>query len=255
MSTSDFMPMLPHKRQRNLQLLPELSARENLSRMLTAAVGDWDLPRLPALLAKFHHDKEIVKDLIWDHYLASYENFMRHKVMEHTYSRAVSFYLNVRSSVMSAWTHVRDRYWRLDGERFKSTSIDKPVDDAVFGDFLSSHEPILYLEHNRKQRKPMAEHRAWHRAQLLKDWYGDYLLECQELGVTPVKFERYVQLNKGADYESCFVDLALQCKSFSQMQKKREKIERELRTRQIDAEREGRDIPDYLSLLDKEDSL
>ena len=246
------MPMLPRKRQRDLQLLPELSARENLSRMLVAAVGDWDLPRLPALMGKFR-DTELVKDIIWDHYLHAFQNFITHKVMEHKYDKRYSFYLNVRSSVMGTWTHIRNKYWRLDEEKFAATSIHKPVDDSEYGDFLASHEPILYLPQCRKDRKPMEEHRAWHRSQLLKEWYEDYLLECKELGVTPVKFERYVQINKGNDYESCFVDLALQCKSFAQLQKKREKLERELRRRQLDAERESRGVHGYMPLLYPQD--
>jgi hypothetical protein len=248
--------MLPHKRQRNLQLLPGLSAREHLSRMLTAAVADWDLPRLPALLAKFHHDKEIVKDLIWDHYLAAYENFMRHKVAGRKYNRAYSFFLNTLSSVMSTWPHVRNRYWRLDEERFRSTSIDKPVDDAVYGDFLGVHEPLLYLSPGKGySRKPSSEHKAWARANRLRDAYPDYLMECEELGVTPVSFERYVEVNRGDDYEGAFVELALKCGSFAELTRRRGNIERRLRRAQLDAEREGRDIPDYLSLLDKEDTL
>lgn len=247
------MPMLPRKRQRDLQLLPELSARENLSRMLVAAVGDWDLPRLPALMGKFR-DSELVKDLIWDHYLHAYQNFITHKVMEHKYDKRWSFYLNVRSSVMGSWTHIRNKYWRLDDEKFASTSIHKPVDDAEYGDFLASHEPILYRSHNdRYVHQPIEMHRAWHRSQLLKEWYEDYLLECKELEVTPVKFERYVQLNKGEDYESCFVDLALKCDSCNQLEKKRISIERKLRRRQIHAEREGRSVLSYSALLYPQD--
>jgi hypothetical protein len=244
--------MLPRKRQRNMQLLPELSARENLSRMLVAAVGDWDLPRLPALMGKFR-DTEVVKDLIWDHYLHAYQNFMAHKVMEHKYNRRFSFYLNVRSSVMGSWTHIRDKYWRLDDEKFASTSVHAPVDDAEYGDFLASHEPLLYRSHGEYKHIPLEEHKAWHRAQLLKEWYQDYLLECKELEVTPVKFERYVQLNRGDDYEACFVELALKCSNFSQLQKRRETLERKIRRRQIHAERESRGVPSYISLLYPQD--
>lgn len=241
------MPMLPSRRVRNMQLLPELTAQENLARMMAAAIGDWDLPRLPALMSKFR-DSEIVRDLIWDHFAAAWRNFIVCKVKLHRYNRNFNFFQNVLSSVKSTWSNIKEVYWREDTRRHQSTSMDFSVsEDATFGDLLKNGDARLYLPDVNKERLPFDKLTPYMRAERLRDDYKDYLLECQELGVKPVSFERYQDLNRGEGLEGLLTGLAVRCSSAQFFQTKKKKLMKILRKeRTYDDPEDGglfRDLP------------
>lgn len=241
------MPMLPSRRVRNMQLLPELTAQENLARMMAAAVADWDLPRLPALMSKFR-DSEIVRDLIWDHFAAAWRNFILHKVKGHRYNRQFNFFQNVLSSVKGTWSHIKEVYWRDDTRRHQSASMDFSVsEDATFGDLLKNGDAKLYLPDVNKERLPFDKLTPYMRAERLRDDYKDYLLECKELEVTPVTFERYQDLNRGEGLEGLLTGLAVRCSSAQFFQTKKKKLMKILRKeRTYDDPEDGglfRDLP------------
>lgn len=188
----------------HFRLLPELTPRENLFRLLSIQRSVW--------LCKYHiwakskHEMEILET---DELIAIY-NHLRNKVLTHTYRKDLSLYQNcygsawaVTSSVITCWSRRHNREKDV-------VSLDVPGDRENWADSFATHEvPHLLTDGetrelaNWRHRKPRAtmDPRA-RRAIEAKEYkdavtyaYDDYLAECEVLGVEPVDRVEYLTRN------------------------------------------------------------
>lgn len=186
------------------RLLPELSPRENLFRLLSIQRSVW--------LCKYHiwakskHEMELLET---DELLAIY-NHLRNKVLTHTYRKDLSLYQNcygsawaVTSSVITTWKR------RLDREQ-GVVSLDVQGDREGWADSFAMNEvPRLLTDGetrelaNARRKKPRVTMNPRARKALeLREYndavayaYDDYVAECEMLGVTPIGRDEYLGKN------------------------------------------------------------
>lgn len=185
---------------------PNKSPTENIWWFVEVCCGIW--------LRKYRiysYDKGAIEDLEQSCRLNCYFRLRKH-VLEGTYRRDLSFYLNVRGA---AFGSVPDtiRCWKLryidipnkliamdtpiDGPTVKSeelTIADTLASDKITKLCLSTDKTIHYHAQHWTDLKRQYDKCAWLKRDT-GEQYAKYCEDCEELGVAPVSYETYIANN------------------------------------------------------------
>lgn len=180
-------------------LNPNESARENLWRAVQAAC------RVVCVRYKFYGlIGDSRRELLDEMELASYVHFMRIKVNAHGYRRVsddgkkLSFFDNVLSSVWATSSAVVERYIKkVVNTRANTLNIDAPMTNRK-GEYelintLSFDSRKYYLPRVAENRQPYSKQTPRQRANTIRAEYQEHLLDCEELGVTKMPMDKWLE--------------------------------------------------------------
>lgn len=175
---------------------PDAKPLDEVWRFLRACVDVW-----LSKMRIYSYSKELMEDLETDAMCESYR-YLVSRVVDGTYKRDLSFYLNCRSAAWTGCKSAADRYYaRQKREEGLCSIYDKVSDTEIrLVDTLVGHNKLmtdsdwktLYKERSRgyKQstRKDVIERQRW-------EDYFKYVEECVELGVDELSFEQFIRRN------------------------------------------------------------
>lgn len=171
---------------------PNAKPLDEVWRFLRACVDVW-----LSKMRIYSYSKELMEDLETDAMCESYR-YLVSRVVDGTYKRDLSFYLNCRSAAWTGCKSAADKYYaRQKREEGLCSIYDKVSDteirlvDTLVGRnklMTESDWKTVYKERSRgyKQptRKDVIERQRW-------EDYFKYVEECVELGVDELSFEQF----------------------------------------------------------------
>lgn len=173
---------------KDIKLDPRLSPMENCWRIIDFQTLIW--------LTKarvWSRERETLEELIQDVRIAVYME-LRRRVVEHTYSREHSFWLNVRSCAWSI-VHKRIKVW-IDAQKQRENivcannliQIGKDEDDGVtYYDLFSTGCKYITESESKEdddwRSRTIKRYRVRMVRRILDDEYHKYLDDCEEFGI------------------------------------------------------------------------
>lgn len=186
-SGQQFWPAAVHV-SKNLKLDPQLSPMENCWKVIDLQTLIWlNKARV------WSRERETLEELIQDVRIAIYVE-LRRRVVEHTYSREHSFWLNVRSCAWSI-VHKRIELW-IDAQKQRENIVcadnliqvgsDDDADMTYYDIFATGCKFITeaeLTEDNDWRRRTMKCSRVRMVRRILDDEYNKYIDDCEEFGI------------------------------------------------------------------------
>lgn len=182
------------------RLNPNESARDNLWRCMDRCF------HLLAARYKVHLPQEEFDDLKQTIMLRAVDNFMRLKIGEHRYNRKVDFFANCYSSTWAVFTYQLNEFYENKKRLMEAINLDDTIEESdgssrkysevIPSEALSALGTYSKKYNHHKSKNPNeVKGRGILYERAVDAAYEDYEAECIELGVTPVDFGRFREVN------------------------------------------------------------
>ena len=182
------------------RLNPNESAKENLWRCIDRCF------QLLAARYKVHLPKDELDDLKQTVMLRAVDNFMRLKICAKKYNRKYDFFSNCYSSTWSVFTSRLNEFYENKKRMMEAVNLDDTIEEndgrsRKYSEIIPAETLAALRTYNgtfnhHKSKDPTEVKCSGIRYERAVDAaYEDYKDECIELGATPVKFERFREVN------------------------------------------------------------